>query len=239
MGIFSNKQDETQSTQPNDGIAKADDASTLLASLSTPTVNPTDSVITPDAQTAPPLDTSPDDNGGYLTSSEPVMPAVTANDSTAASASSTVAPVSVTDTATVMPADKVAEVVSTTTPVANDDTLNDLSTSDIPVAEVTQSPLSATSIPVVDTSATDTAAGDLADIKKQAIEKLSPLIPLLDQTPEEKFHTTMMLLQSTDNKALIKDAYDIAQLITDEKTKAQALLDVVNEINYYTQTTAS
>ena len=45
----------------------------------------------------------------------------------------------------------------------------------------------------------------------------------------------MMMIQATDNKKLLPDAYKAAQAITDEKAKAQALLDVINEINYFTQ----
>ena len=76
---------------------------------------------------------------------------------------------------------------------------------------------------------------DLIDIKEQALSSLQPLVGHLDQTPEEKFKTTMMLIQATDNAALVKEAYDAANQITDEKARAQALLDVVNEINYFTQ----
>jgi hypothetical protein len=43
------------------------------------------------------------------------------------------------------------------------------------------------------------------------------------------------MIQAADNKDLIKVAYEAAQAITDEKIKAQALLDVINEINYFTQ----
>jgi hypothetical protein len=57
----------------------------------------------------------------------------------------------------------------------------------------------------------------------------------LDQTPEEKFRTTMMMIQAADNKSLIPEAYQAAQQIADEKVRAQALLDVINEINYFTQ----
>jgi len=78
-------------------------------------------------------------------------------------------------------------------------------------------------------------ATDLLGLKQQALSQLEPLVDQLDQTPEEKFRTTMMLIQSTDNQALIQDAYDAAQAITDEKIRAQALLDVINEINYFTQ----
>jgi hypothetical protein len=73
----------------------------------------------------------------------------------------------------------------------------------------------------------------LMGLKQQALQDLQPLVNHLDQTPEEKFKTTMMLIQSTDNSSLIKQAYEAANQIQDEKKKAQALLDVVNEINYF------
>lgn len=76
---------------------------------------------------------------------------------------------------------------------------------------------------------------DLASLKQQALQSLSPLLGHLDQTPEEKFKTTMMMIQASDDQSLVKTAYETAQSITDEKAKAQALLDVVNEINYFTQ----
>lgn len=82
-------------------------------------------------------------------------------------------------------------------------------------------------------------SSDLLELKTQALSQLSPLISHLDQSPEEKFRTTMMLIQSTDNQDLLKAAYDAANEINDEKTRAQALLDVVNEINYFTQPKAS
>jgi hypothetical protein len=76
---------------------------------------------------------------------------------------------------------------------------------------------------------------DLLSIKQQALQQLSPLMDHLDQTPEEKFRTTMMMIQAADNKSLIPEAYQAAQQIADEKVRAQALLDVINEINYFTQ----
>ena len=78
------------------------------------------------------------------------------------------------------------------------------------------------------------ASDDIGLIKQQALQQLTPLVSKLDQSPEEKFHTTMMLMQATDDQSLIKVAYEAAQSITDEKTRAQALLDIVNEINYFT-----
>lgn len=75
---------------------------------------------------------------------------------------------------------------------------------------------------------------DLLELKQQALQELSPLVNHLEQTPEEKFKTTMMMIQAADNKGLVKTAYEAAKQITDEKARAQALLDVINEINYFT-----
>jgi len=85
------------------------------------------------------------------------------------------------------------------------------------------------------TEPTDVHDDELMGIKQQALQSLAPLVNQLEQTPEEKFKTTMMLIQASDNAGLIQDAYEAADAITDEKTRAQALLDVVNEINYFTQ----
>lgn len=75
----------------------------------------------------------------------------------------------------------------------------------------------------------------LVDIKQKALKELSPLVAHLDQSPEEKFKITMMLIQASDDRDLIPKAYEIAQQISDNGKRAQALLDVVNEINYFTQ----
>lgn len=76
---------------------------------------------------------------------------------------------------------------------------------------------------------------ELLSLKEQAIKELAPLLDQLDQSPEEKFKTTMMMIQATDNADLVKGAHEAASKITDEKIRAQALLDIVNEINYFTQ----
>lgn len=79
------------------------------------------------------------------------------------------------------------------------------------------------------------ASDELLGLKQEALQQLSPLVGHLDQTPEERFRTTMMMIQATDDSTKIKDAYDAAKQITDDKARAQALLDIVNEINYFTQ----
>lgn len=78
----------------------------------------------------------------------------------------------------------------------------------------------------------------LLELKQQALQQLSPLVDHLEQTPEEEFRTTMMMIQAADNHELIERAYQAALKITDEKARAQALLDIVNEINYFTHNNA-
>jgi hypothetical protein len=110
-----------------------------------------------------------------------------------------------------------------------------------PVAPSDPEPVSAPAAPADTEPApvVSSNADELLDIKQQALQQLSPLVGHLEQTPEEKFRTTMMMIQAADNDALIKDAYTAAQQITDEKARAQALLDIVNEINYFTQHAAA
>jgi hypothetical protein len=76
---------------------------------------------------------------------------------------------------------------------------------------------------------------ELLKLKQQALQSLAPLVDHLEQDPEAKFKTTMMMIQASDNSDLIPEAYEAANKIPDEKVRAQALLDVVNEINYFTQ----
>jgi len=78
-------------------------------------------------------------------------------------------------------------------------------------------------------------ADDLLELKQQALQQLTPLVNHLEQSALEKFRTTMMLIQASDNQGLLREAYEAALKIEDEKVRAQALLDVVNEINYFTQ----
>ena len=73
---------------------------------------------------------------------------------------------------------------------------------------------------------------DLSDIKKDALTDLRPLVDKLDTSPEEKYDTYLLLIRSTDDKSLIAPAYASARNITDESRRAQALLDIIKEIDY-------
>ena len=83
-------------------------------------------------------------------------------------------------------------------------------------------------------TSTDTS-DDLAQMKQEALKHLQPLVGSLQQSPEEEFRTVMMMIQATDDKTMLKKALESAKKITDDKVRAQAMLDVINEINYFTQ----
>lgn len=72
----------------------------------------------------------------------------------------------------------------------------------------------------------------LASVKEAALTELRPLIDKLDVSPEEKFNTYLLLIRSTDDKELIAPAHEAAKSIADEAKKAQALLDIIKEIDF-------
>jgi hypothetical protein len=76
------------------------------------------------------------------------------------------------------------------------------------------------------------ATGEFDEIKKDAISELRPLVDKLDLAPDEKFDTYLLLIRSTDDKTLIAPAHEAAKNITDETKRAQALLDIIKEIDY-------
>lgn len=73
---------------------------------------------------------------------------------------------------------------------------------------------------------------DLDDIKLNALKELRPLMDKVELPAEEKFDTYLMLIRSTDDKSLIGPAHTAAQGISDEKRKAEALLEIIKEIDY-------
>ncbi len=88
--------------------------------------------------------------------------------------------------------------------------------------------------PSVSSPAPAMAADPALDtIKQTALNELRPLVDKLEVSPEEKFDTYLLLLRSTDDKTLIAPAHDAAVAIVDEARRAQALLDIIKEIDYF------
>lgn len=78
-------------------------------------------------------------------------------------------------------------------------------------------------------------SGELDGIKQEALGELRPLVDKLNVSPEEKFDTYLLLLRSTDDKSLVAPAHEAAKDIQDEARRAQALLDIIKEIDFLSQ----
>lgn len=75
-------------------------------------------------------------------------------------------------------------------------------------------------------------AGPLDSIKSDALNELRPLVDKLNVEPQEKFDTYLLLIRSTDDEALIGPAHEAAKAIPDEAKRAEALLEIIKEIDY-------
>lgn len=76
------------------------------------------------------------------------------------------------------------------------------------------------------------ASGELDGVKQEAISELRPLVDKLNLPAEEKFDTYLLLIRSTDDKTLVAPAHEAAKEIADEARRAQALLDIIKEIDF-------
>lgn len=74
---------------------------------------------------------------------------------------------------------------------------------------------------------------ELEHIKKEALEELKPLVDKLNLPPEEKFDILLLIIRSTDDEELVAKAHDTATQIVDDQRKAQALLDIIKEVDYF------
>jgi len=192
----------------------------------TTTIQPTaDPAVTMQGFTPPPVDPSADTTSADDSTTTTIEPASSVTPDTTTPAEDLEQP----DTTTALPGN-----LTMSEPVTDDSAAPDPS----PTTAPDPSPESTLDLPSTEDTATVMTEGvpsDLLGIKQEALQELSPLVDHLDQTPEERFRTTMMMIQATDDSSKIKVAYDAAHEIEDKKVRAQALLDVINEINYFTQ----
>lgn len=82
-------------------------------------------------------------------------------------------------------------------------------------------------------NATSAGSGPLDKLKASALEELRPLVGKLNLPAEEKFDTLLLIIRSTDDQSLLNEAHDAAKEITDDVKRAQALLDIIKEIDYF------
>lgn len=78
---------------------------------------------------------------------------------------------------------------------------------------------------------------ELESIRQEALNNLRPLVDKLDLPPEEHFDTLLLVIRSTDDQSLVPQAFAAAKAITDETRRAQALLDIIKEIDFFNSQT--
>lgn len=76
-------------------------------------------------------------------------------------------------------------------------------------------------------------SSDLESLKTSALEELRPLVGKLNLPAEERFDTLLLVIRSTDDQSLLAEAHAAAKEIADDTRRAQALLDVIKEIDYF------
>lgn len=121
-----------------------------------------------------------------------------------------------------------------TTDATTDDTTTvpDLPTLDTTLPSPSLSPLSDNTGSFGGSANASTGSSELDSIKLDALKELRPLMDKVELPAEEKFDTYLMLIRSTDDSSLIQPAHTAAQNIGDEKRKAEALLEIIKEIDY-------
>lgn len=120
-------------------------------------------------------------------------------------------------------------------PTLQSDVDDAVDATDVPVAPQAPAPEFSTPSASIDhTGATEAPEDSIEQIKVSALQQLRPLMQHIELSPEEKFEKYLMMLRASDDVSLIEPTYQAAQQISSEKLKAQALLDVINEINYLT-----
>ena len=76
---------------------------------------------------------------------------------------------------------------------------------------------------------------NLDTIKQDAIAELRPLVDKLNLSPEDRFNTILLIIRSTDDASLLPAVHAAAKQIADDGRRAQVLLDVIKEIDFFKQ----
>lgn len=94
----------------------------------------------------------------------------------------------------------------------------------------------------IETTASDTSSeplsapalvSDLDELRKKALSDLRPIVDKVELNDEESFYILLLLIRETDDESLLPKAYEAARQIRDEARRAQALLDVIKEADYF------
>ena len=74
---------------------------------------------------------------------------------------------------------------------------------------------------------------ELELVRKAALQALAPILgEVKNMNPERKFELSMSAMRFTDNKAIAPHVLNAALEITDPESKAEALIELITELNY-------
>lgn len=119
-------------------------------------------------------------------------------------------------------------------PITGEPVIQPLSSSDSTFPAPTPPPV--VDEPVVQPlSANPVISDELTTIKKDALSELRPLVDKLNVSAEERFDTYLLLIRSTDDVSLLAPAHEAAKAIVDETRRAEALLDIIKEVDFLSQ----
>ena len=98
-----------------------------------------------------------------------------------------------------------------------------------PIAEVSTTPAMEASANIMN----EPNGNSLDDLRQKALRDLRPIVDKVELNDEESFDVLLLLIRETDDESLLPRAYEAARQIHDEARRAQALLDVIKETDYF------
>lgn len=136
--------------------------------------------------------------------------------------------------ASVADAENTANATSTVeTPVEpvaeTEESVTESTAIEAPIAEAP----TATAMEVSANIMNESNSNSLDDLRQKALRDLRPIVDKVELNDEESFDVLLLLIRETDDESLLPRAYEAARQIQDEARRAQALLDVIKETDYF------
>lgn len=132
-----------------------------------------------------------------------------------------------------VPAPTAPSVPTQSSPTASDPILSMTPTPNPAPAPTSISAPSPITTPATRTTQAAVSNESLAELKRETIAELRPLVDKLNIDPADKFDALLLMIRTTDDGSLLTDAHKTAMQIADDSRRAQALLDVIKEIDYF------
>lgn len=77
----------------------------------------------------------------------------------------------------------------------------------------------------------EVSSSDMDSLRSRALAELAPIVDNLDVSKEQKYHTVMDAFEVTQEDNMLHKAFDFASDIADEKQKAEALKEILDNLS--------